>query len=506
MSISIKKYVDITSGVGGASAAKERELILRLFTSNAAVPAGVVVEMTTLNDVGTTFGTDSEEYKRAAMYFNFISKTVTQAKKISFAHYSDGGAIPPAIQGGSGAEVVIGNWKLFTNGQLKFTVGATRVDVSGMNFSAAVSLTEVASIIQTKLRTVAGMASVLVTYDNVGQRFNANFEGVTPPAEIVMQAVTGGIDLKDPLGWTTADGVTLSPGTLNSDALSAVIEADQISDNYGSFAFTGAAQELPVVEALASWNSAQNVKYMYLVPVLLADATPWYVALKSYAGCAMTIVNAGNTEYDEQVPGVILGATDYTLRNAGQNYMYQQIPGLSPKVTDNQQAVDLDEDTRINYYGRTKNAGQSIDFYQNGYLCGVNTAPLQMNVHANEQWLKSNILTQMMDLLLALPIIPASSEGRIIVLGGLQASVEQALWNGTIKAEKDLTVTQRAYINQVTGDPLAWQQVQSIGYWMDAEVIPEVQTNGTTRYRVNYTLVYSKADAVNKITGRDILI
>ena len=504
MSISIKKYVDITSGVGGASAAMERELILRLFTTNAAVPPGTVVEMTTLNDVGEIFGTKSEEYKRAAMYFNFISKTVTQAKKISFAHFGGGGSIPPAIQGGT-ADTVVNNWKLLTDGQLKFTVGATQVDVSGMNFSAAVSLTGVASIIQTKLRTVVGLSEATVTYDNLNLKFNAAFTGVNPPAEIVMMAATGGTDLKDPLGWTTGDGVILSPGTLNSDALSALIEADEISDNYGSFAFTGPARDLAAVETIASWNSAQNVKYMYLVPVQAGDVTQWYATLNSYAGCAMTVVNATNSEYDEQIPGVILGATDYTLRNAGQNYMFQQIPGITPKVTDNQTANAIDQ-TRVNYYGRTKNAGQPIDFYQNGYLCGTNTSPLQMNVHANEQWLKANIITQMMDLLLALPIIPASSEGRIIVLGGLQASVEQALWNGTIKAEKDLTVTQRAYIFQITGDPLAWQQVQSIGYWMDADIISEVQPNGTTRYRVNYTLVYSKADAVNKITGRDILI
>lgn len=506
MSISIKKYVDITSGVGGASAAKERELILRIFTSNSAVPAGVVVEMTTLNDVGVTFGTDSEEYKRAAMYFNFISKSVTQAKKISFAHYAGGGAIEPSIQGGAGAETVVNSWKLIIDGQLKFTVGDIPVDINGLSFATVVSLTEVASIIQTAIRTIGGMGEALVVYDNVNLKFNANFVGVTPPADIVMAAAVGGTDLKDPLGWTTGDGVTLSPGTLNSDALNALMEADGISDNYGSFVFAGPAQELVTVESVAEWNSAQNVKYMYLVPVLLGDVIEWYETLKGYAGCAMTIVNEGNTEYDEQVPGVILGATDYTLRNAGQNYMFQQIPGLTPKVNDNQQAEAIDSATRVNYYGRTKNAGQPIDLYQNGYLCGTNTAPLQMNVHANEQWLKSNITTQMMDLLLGLPIIPASSEGRIIVLGGLQSSVEKALWNGTIKAEKDLTLAQRAYIYQITGDPLAWQQVQSIGYWMDAEVIPEQQPNGTTRYRVNYTLVYSKADAVNKITGRDILI
>lgn len=504
MSISIKKYVDITSGVGGASAVKERELILRLFTTNTMVPAGVVLEMTTINDVAEFFGTDSEEYERASMYFSFISKSLTQAKKISFARYAAAGPLPPGVLGGV-TDTTIAQWNLISDGQLKFSAGGTEFEVSGLSFLGDVSLTEVASTIQTALQAVAGMATTTFVYNNVTQRFNMTLVGTTPPAEVVLLAAVGGTDLKDPLGWQVADGVVTSPGSAASNELEFIIEADEVSDNYGSFAIVGAPLTIDKVEAIASWNAAQNVKYMYLVPVKRADITAWNNTLGSYPGCALTLVANTNAEYDEQVPGIILGATDYSVRNAGQNYMFQQIPGLTPKVNDNSEANGVDA-TRVNYYGRTKNAGQPIDFYQNGYLCGVNTSPLQMNVHANEQWFKSNILTKMMDLLLALPIIPASSEGRTIVLGGLQSSVDQALFNGTIKAEKDLTVTQRAYVYQVTGDPLAWHQVQSIGYWMDATVIPEVQTNGTTRYRVDYTLVYSKADAVNKITGRDILI
>jgi hypothetical protein len=108
--------------------------------------------------------------------------------------------------------------------------------------------------------------------------------------------------------------------------------------------------------------------------------------------------------------------------------------------------------------------------------------------------------------LLALPVIPATAEGRGMVISLLQDPISRALFNGTIKAEKDLTVIQKAYVMQVTGDPLAWHQVQSIGYWLDASVLEETQQNGTVKYIIDYTLVYSKADAVNKITGRDILV
>lgn len=508
MSISIKKYVDITSGVGAGAAVKERELILRLFTNNSAVPPGQVMEMTELNDVATKFGTDSEEYKRAAKYFGFVSKIVTKAKKISFAYYSAStGANPPSITGGTPGETAIANWKAITDGGLSVTVGTKTYLASGITFASASTLADVATEIADALNaSVTPNASFSVTFDNSTNKFMAQFTGVTPPAPVSVGTTTGGTDLAAKLGWTTAAGMTTGAGSIATTPLEYVIEADQASDNYGSFAFCGPALDRDTVQGIAEWNNAQNVKYMYLVGVTEANWDTWYGTLQTYSGLALTIVGDPNEEYDEMIPGIILGATDYNQRNASQNYMFQQVAGITPKVDDNTLANMIDKDTRVNYYGRTKNAGQPIDFYQNGYLCGTSTAPLQMNVYANEQWFKAAATAQMMSLLLNLPIIPATEEGRSIVLAGLQDCVDRALFNGTIKAEKDLTIDQKAYVTQITGDVLAWHQVQGIGYWLDAVVQQEAQTNGTTKYIVDYTLIYSKADAVNKITGRDILI
>lgn len=505
MAITIKKYVDITSGVGGAAQVKERELILRLFTTKPGVAADEVLEMTTLEDVVTKFGVDSEEYKRAAQYFGFVSKSITKARKISFAHLTAGVPTPPSITGGT-AVTVLATWKAISNGHLKLTVGSIQVDLPNLDFTSVSDLAGVASAITGVMQVVPGLSTASVSFDTGTQKFNAVFTGVTPPAQIVIQPATSGDDVSDKLGWTAAKNPVLSPGSLNVTALQSLIAADEISDNYGSFAFCGGPLDHDTVESIAEWNNAQNVKYMYLVPVTSADYGDWYGTLQTFSGTAMTLVADNNVEYDEQIPGIILGATNYNLRAASQNYMYQQVAGVSPKVVDNSVATNIDTNTRVNYYGLTKNAGQKISFYQNGYLCGLATSPLQMTVYANEQWFKSAATALLLNLQLTLPIISASDDGRATVLAGLQSVIDRALTNGTIKAEKPLDVTQKAYILQITGDPLAWVQIQSIGYWMDATVTKEVQTNGTELFIIDYTLLYSKGDAVNKITGRDILI
>lgn len=501
MSISIKKYVDITSGVGAGAAVKERELIMRIFTSNPLVPAGSVMEMTELNDVITTFGADSEEAKRATPYFGWVSKIITKAKKISFAHYnSTATASPPSIVGGTPGLTDIDAWKLITNGGVKLTVGSDVYNLSDMNFSAAASLSAVAGIIQTKLTAVLAGATVVYNVD----RFNVNFTGHAVPATVTVAAGTT-TNIAPQLGWTTAAGMNTSAGSSAVTILDQVVEADNNSDNYGSIVFAGEPLDIADIEAVGAWNSAQNNKYKYLVPVTLADYVTYYGVLQTYNGLELTIVNDDNTEYDEQIPGIILGATDYTQRNASQNYMFQQFSGISPKVDDNDLANAIDG-TRVNYYGQTKSAGQGIAFYQNGLVCGVSTSPTQMNVYANEQWFKAAATAQLLKFLIDSPIVPATEEGRGMVLLNMQDLIDRAKFNGTIVIGKDLTVDQKAYIYAVTGDPLAWHQVQTLGYWLDAKVTSEDQANGTTKYIVDYILVYSKADAVSKITGRDILI
>lgn len=505
MSISIKKYVDLTSGVGAGTAVKERELILRLFTKNPLVQGGSILEMTSSDDVILKFGADSEEAKRASTYFGFISKLITKANKISFAPYSEANAASDPSIVGYAVTKASADFKAVTDAAIRFKVGKSDYLLKGMDLSGIQSIADVATKVQTELRKSLGNATV--TYNSTAKVFTVTFTGHDVPADASTIGIGSGngTDIATFMALDTAGGATGAPGAKATTLLDYVVAADEISDNYGSFTVMDA---LTIDEwvTLAAWNNSQNVKYQLLVPVTLANYQAWYETLQAYSGVALTIVDDPNDEHDEDIPGIILAATNYNVRNAGQNYMFQQVPGFTPKVIDNTLANEIDAGTRVNYYGRTMNAGQTISFYQNGYLCGTNTAPLQMNVYANEQWLKAACTAALMKFELDMPIIPATDEGRAMTLSVLQEQVDRALFNGTIKTGKDLTIDQKLYINTVTGDPLAWQQVQSIGYWMDTAVTQESQSNGTIKYIIDYTLLYSKADAVNKITGRHILV
>lgn len=116
-------------------------------------------------------------------------------------------------------------------------------------------------------------------------------------------------------------------------------------------------------------------------------------------------------------------------------------------------------------------------------------------------WFKDAVTVAIMNLLLALPRVPANSTGQALLISEAQNVIEQARTNGVISAGKSLTSTQQSFITLITGDETAWREVQTQGYWFNIVI----QLVGT-EYQARYTLVYSKDDTVRKVTGSNILI
>lgn len=502
MSISIKRYVDIQSGVGAAVTVAQRDLIGRLFTSNPKVPADAVVEFDTLDDVALYFGGASEEYKRAAFYFGFVSKSIASPRKLSFARWAKV-ASEARIYGGVVTASVADFVALGAAGAITIRVGGQDATVTNADFTGDVSYADVAGSLQTAIRAEAGsqFAAATVTYDAPTRSFV--FKSTEQEAADI--SITDPGNLAGPLGWTTAASPdpVFSPGvdlTPIPDALSASVG---LSNNFGSFAFVDDLSNDEAADASA-WNAARNVEFMFCVGVADLTAAATLVAdVSGNGGTAITVApNAG--EYDELVPMAILAATNYDLRNSAQNYMFQKA-NLTPKVSTNAEADSFDQ-IRVNYYGVTQTAGQLIAFYQRGLLMGTDASPLDMNTYANEIWLKDAAQSAIMGLLLALPRVPANAEGRGQVMAILQDPIDRALRNGTISVGKPLTTQQKVFVGQVTGDPLAFHQVQTIGYWLDAVVEPFTGEGGNTEFRIVYVLVYSKDDAVRKVEGTHVLI
>jgi hypothetical protein len=313
MAISFTRYVSVTSGVGGGAGVRLRDLILRLFSTSPRVPAGTVIEAESASDVGTYFGTTSPEYLRAVFYFGFISKLITAPRKISFSRWADVAAAARIY--GASKTFAVSQFTGITTGSFNLTLGAYTSDVTGLNFSAATTLSNVASILQTAIRAITAGGSdwtaATVTYNATANRFEL-VGGVTAAAPVATAAAASGVAVRSLLGWDST-GV-FSPGVAAQEPLAAFLASVEASDNFGSFAFAYPITQAQAL-AVAQQNDTYNVKFLYTIGIAEADAASYYGALSGLSGVATTLAPL-TTEFPELLPSAILAATPYSKRNS----------------------------------------------------------------------------------------------------------------------------------------------------------------------------------------------
>jgi hypothetical protein len=190
MTISEQRYVKITSGVGGAAQVPNRELVARIFTANALLPPQTFLSFTTPAQVGNYFGLGSEEYARAVFYFSWISKNLTQPPSIQFARWVNAATAPlifPLPNNGS----LLANWTSITSGSFVLTMGGVTNTLSGLNFSAAASLADVATIVEEAIEA-AGSFTLTGTTNGTTLVTMASTAGLVPGMAVQATDITEG--------------------------------------------------------------------------------------------------------------------------------------------------------------------------------------------------------------------------------------------------------------------------------------------------------------------------
>ncbi len=497
MPISSNRYVDITSGVGGASAVDARELKLRLYTTNELVPTGGIINFRNADAVLDYFGDSAgEEYLQAAYYFGFVSKVITQPKNIQFARWADSDTSSQIF----GSQVAaLTDLQAYTAETITITIGGIATPVVALDFSADASYADVASAIQTAAQLAGGpLAAATVVYNATRGAFEFD-SNATADGAISISTATAGL-LAD-LGWGSE--AILSDGVATQTITSLVSDSTQLNNNYGSFAFIDDLTLAQVTEA-AAWNLTRNVEFQYHQKVIADDASAWSAALIGYAGTGLTLHDPDNADYPWLLPCAILASQQWDKPAASANYNYYRDSRLTSVVTTDALADTYDA-LRVNYYGVTQEAGTLLDFYQRGQLMGTATAPTAMGVYANEQWFKAELKASFLNMFLAFQQVSADETGEAIGYSYIDAAIAQAKNNGAISTGKTLTTTQKGYITQITGEENAWRDVASKGWWRKVSIAQETVDDVTTYY-IDYTVVYAKRDSVDRVQGRHVLI
>ena len=303
MSISLSRYVNINSQVGGQNLLTTRDLLGRLFTGNPLVPPQSFIQFSNPADVGTYFGTTSEEYYRALFYFTWINKNFESPDQIQFARIALAAVAPRVYPFANTASIsAIGAWAALTSASLIITLGGVS-ELFTIDFATAItggpvaSYADVATAITEALvaqGSGAAFTSAVVTYVASGQNPGFHFVGgATGAATISISPGTTGQDITGAswLAWYPGETYFLNnlftqtayatnaiwANGSNAETTTACLTASaDYSNNFGSFLFlNNLGLTLGQINAAALWNQTQNVEFLYTIPVLPANVANW---------------------------------------------------------------------------------------------------------------------------------------------------------------------------------------------------------------------------------------
>lgn len=506
MPLPIGYYVNVTSGVGASETIPARQLIPMFFDDNPLIPSGSYVNFPNNGDGGANveeyFGSGSPEALRAAFAFGWISKNINVVPSISFARWNSAACAPVIYGDANTTTTATAGWTGVTSGSFTLNMGATTHTLTGMDFSGITTLANVATIVQDAIQAITAGGSLwtaaTVTYDSTTGNFNL-VGGTTGAAAISVTAAVSN-DVSGQLGWLGPTAI-FGPGAAVQTITQVLNSITNINNNFGSFAFIATLDTAQITEA-ATVNNGYNEMFLYSIPCTTATASAIQDAVAQLGGCTTTLC-AVPTQYEEQIPMMILGATNYNNLNSTQNYMFNQFD-INPTVTDETTAIAYDN-MGVNYYANTQQGGQIVNLYQRGQMNGLATDASAQNTYANEIWLKGAMTSALFTLLLTQNKISANNKGQSQVQAMCLSVITGALNNGTIIAGRELTPAEIAYVVNATGQANSWQTVQQIGYILSTNITSSI-VDGKTQYAINYSLIYAEDDVVNKINGTDILI
>lgn len=502
MPIKQSKYVDIKSGINNIRTATEKELIARIFTTSASLTDNVV-ECENLEDVADIFATSSDEYKIASKYFGFINKYARSARKISFAKDFS-----------AGVYASVTSPQMTTSGDLDrlkgfFSAKTINVSLNGIETEISVSIassvfTNVSTIVAeivTAINTALTTADIDITCSKIGTGYDE--------AQIKFEAnefANGSIVLSGVGAELLKVNVGSNPTIVNGVAegyTNTFDQSYQANNNFATFVFLG-LDDSTEIATLAGYV-AQNYpsEFMMIVPVTSSNYTTIQSAVANINGVSLELCGSDEDtgKFNFVMPMSITATTDYNKENGTVNYMYMQDNNMAVVVDDDDSAKTYDQ-VKVNYYGRTQQAGQKLAFYQNGVLQGNYQ---DQNIYVNEVWLKDALTTKFLNYMLLTSNWYANKGGQAIGQGLVTDVIDRAKLNGTITTEKEISEADKVYIYNITADENAWRQIYQEGYFLATNIEKKTINNQDT-FVFNYLLLYSKGDSIKKVEGLNILI
>ena len=408
MAIPLSMDFDVTTNVISPTGSGATANGLMLSTSTDQTLANIHY-FTTLADVGTAYGTSSDEYNAAYVYFNGFTNCAQLPGKLLVV----GIATSPTagtLTSGDLSSVSISTMQALTASTITISVDGVSQTSASIDLSSETSQSAIATALEAALTGVsvawnASTSTFVITSDTTGSSSSVSVADDS--------TIATGLLLTDAGGAVSVDGADI-------DSLTELMDSITNVDNDWRVFF--AASELTTAQKteLCKWNTAQSNQFIYAVndsstaATVSGSAAGFYPSVVTANGYTGIVPVYGTPVYSAAVPAYA-ASIDTSAKRGRVTLFKRKFPGLSPNVTSKSVASAL-RTNGYNYYCEAKESSTTSDYFAAGTISG------------DFEYVDSYLIQSMMrsDLIVALSSLFDANQGYAFNASGY-ASVKAAI-------------------------------------------------------------------------------
>ena len=487
MAIPASQIVKINPRVIQASGT---DLVLNglFLTTNSLIPAGGVMGFSTADDVAEFFGSASEEYRVASVYFAGYKNSFKKPRQVFFG--SRVNAAAAAWLRGAKYIGTLAQLQAVTSGTLDLSINGTSITLTSLDFSSATSLSGCATVLQTAL--AAKLPSTTCSYSSQTGAFQIT-SPTTGEASTITYAEEG--TLATLLGLTQAKGATLSQGSDALDVADNMRSIRGVTENWATFTFLYSATDDEILD-LSAWASAQGVEYLFVCWSTDAnlknqvDTTSIAYKLKEATAGATTLI-FGDQVYAAFIMGTA-ASIDWDRTQGAITFAFKSLDGLAPTIDNATEATTL-LGKKCNLYGTYATRNDDFVFLYDSNMYGDYNF---IDPFINAIWFNNALQVAIMNGLSMSPRVPYNEDGYTQIRSWCQDPINRARRNGVIDPGLNLSEAQKTELIREAGLDIT-SNLQTDGYYL--QVIDGGPQVRTTRDTPSVSLWYSYAGSVQRV-------
>lgn len=434
-------------------------------TQSTLPPSARVLRFASAQAVAAYFGSASPEAALAQTYFNGYVNTTRLPSACYFAAYRATAAaawLRSAAWSGTLAQI-----KAVTDGGMALSINDTAYTLTGLDFSAATSYSDVAGILQTALSGEGVNATV--EYSSLTRAWQIT--SPTTGAESTITAATSpasGTDVATLLGLNLQAGAVVSPGVDAQTLPDCLTNVLQYSRDWVTFS-TVWEPSYDEKLALANWCAGYDTRFCYILwdsdnsaQVEGSTASAGY-QIDSVLELDGTCPVFNTAQLAAWVMGTV-ACIDFNEYNGRLTLAFKQGEGLTVTCS-----VDENYDALLangyNCYADFATASAQFKFFQPGQVSGKWD---WLDTYINAIALKDGLQLNLLDLFKAVKSIPYNEDGYSMVRTACLDTINKFVNFGAIRPGVVLSQTQKVQLKSEIGQDVS-KSLEGLGWYMQVK-------------------------------------